>query len=432
MHKKTSYRESLDFLYSLQKYGIKFGLSKTSNLLKAFHNPHHGQKYIHVAGTNGKGSVSAMLVSLLSQAGLKVGFYSSPHLVRFTERFRINQQEIEPARVADLTGALREAMDPAQPPTFFEFTTALALVYFAREQTDISVIEVGMGGRLDATNVIRPLVAVITNIGLDHQAFLGKHLPEIAKEKAGIIKNKVDLVTAEPRPAIKRLFQSVCAEKKAPFWHVGTDIHYRARDQKLDYQGFKMRLKGLELGLQGRFQYENAAVSLAVMELLEKSGIKLDESQVRQGLAQTSWPGRLQIVGRNPLVILDGAHNPAGIRQLAASISRDFKYKRLVLVLGIMHDKDIPGMLKIILPLADHVIYTRPAYERAAAPQELQRRAADYHKKSEVITPLNQALDRARKLAAAHDLILICGSLFTVGEALTYFDPVRYKPDVNY
>ena len=427
--KHLSYHDSLDFLYSLQKYGIKFGLSKTAHLLKACGNPQKGQKYIHVAGTNGKGSVAAMLVSLLSMAGLKVGFYSSPHLVRFTERFRINRQEIAPARVAALTALLRQAMDPDQPPTFFEFSTALALLYFAGEQVDLAVIEVGMGGRLDATNVIRPLVSVITNIGLDHQAFLGKRLIDIAGEKAGIIKNKVPLITAETRPALKRFFKSICAEKKAPFWQVGTDIRFQSRNQKLDYYGLKRRLKGLELGLQGHCQFRNAAVALAVMELLEKFGIKLNEAQVRQGLAQAFWPGRMQIVYQNPLTILDGAHNPAGIRQLAAGLKNDFKYKRLILVLGIMHDKDIQGMLKTILPLADQVIYTRPVYERAAAPQDLLRQAAEYHKRGEVIVPLNKALERARALAQTDDLVLVCGSLFTVGEALTYYDPIVYKPD---
>ncbi|RPI77287.1 MAG: bifunctional folylpolyglutamate synthase/dihydrofolate synthase [Desulfobacteraceae bacterium] len=429
MHKKTSYHDSLNFLYSLHKYGIKFGLSKTANLLKACGNPHQGRSYIHVAGTNGKGSVAAMLAGLLAQAGVKVGFYSSPHLVRFTERIRVNGREIAPERIAVLTAQLRRVLNPHQPSTFFEFTTALALVYFAEEQVDMAVMEVGMGGRLDATNVIRPLVSIITNVGLDHQAFLGKRLIDIAGEKAGIIKNKVPLITAEARPDLKKIFQSICAQKKAPFWQIGTDIRYQVRNQKLDYFGLKQRFKGLELGLRGRYQFRNAAVALGAMELLEKSGFKLTEAQIRQGLAQTFWPGRMQVVAQNPLTILDGAHNPAGMRQLVHSLKSDWKYRNLVLVLGIMHDKDIPGMLKTILPMADRVIYTRPAYERAAVPQDLLRQAAEYHQKGEVMVPLNKALERARALARADDLVLVCGSLFTVGEALTYYDPITYKPD---
>ena len=210
---KVSYKEAVQYLYGLQKYGIKFGLSRTSNLLKAFGNPHRRQRYIHIAGSNGKGSVAAMLETILIKSGLKVGFYSSPHLVRFTERFRINGQEIAPDTAAAIAGELIDVIKPGHPPTFFEVTTAMALIYFAREKVDISIMEVGMGGRLDATNVIRPVVSVITNISLEHQFFLGSRLMDIAKEKAGIIKRGVDLVTAATQPSVIRLFESICEEK---------------------------------------------------------------------------------------------------------------------------------------------------------------------------------------------------------------------------
>jgi dihydrofolate synthase / folylpolyglutamate synthase len=259
--KRMSYAEAVEYLYSLQKYGIKFGLSKTSNLLKAFGNPHRGQRYVHIAGTNGKGSVAAMVASILRTSGLKAGFYSSPHLVRFTERFRINGNEIPSETAAGLVEELRAAIDPTQPPTFFEVTTAMGLIYFAREKVDIAVMEVGMGGRLDATNVIRPDVSVITNISFDHQAFLGRTLTQIAGEKAGIIKRGIDLVTAATQPRVLELFRKACKEQRAPFWRVGQDIRYRATGNNINYYGFKRRLKDLELGLAGSYQHRNAALS---------------------------------------------------------------------------------------------------------------------------------------------------------------------------
>jgi dihydrofolate synthase/folylpolyglutamate synthase len=242
-HNTLSYREAVQYLYSLQKYGIKFGLSKTANLLKAFGNPHRGQSYVHIAGSNGKGSVAAMVESVLMKSGLRVGFYSSPHLVRFTERFRINGQEIAPKKAAAIVGELIKVIKPGQHPTFFEAVTAMALIYFARENVDISIIEVGMGGRLDATNVIRPIVTAITNISLEHQFFLGSRLLDIAKEKGGIVKTGVDLVTAANQPSIIRLFESICETKKASFWRVGKDVRYRSNGSKFSYFGLRRNFK---------------------------------------------------------------------------------------------------------------------------------------------------------------------------------------------
>ncbi|MBW2144942.1 MAG: bifunctional folylpolyglutamate synthase/dihydrofolate synthase, partial [Deltaproteobacteria bacterium] len=255
---KTSYEEAVRYLYSLQKFGIKFGLSKTSNLLKALGNPHKGQKYIHIAGTNGKGSVASFIGSILKEAGLRVGLYSSPHLVRFTERFRINDEEITSEKAESLIHELTEVFVSGEAPTFFEATTALAITYFAREKTDIAIMEVGMGGRLDATNVILPLVSVITNISLEHQFFLGARLLDIAREKAGIIKKGIDLVTGATQPAVLGLFESLAKEKKAPFWRLGKDSRYRTTESGLHYYGRKRRLNGLSLGLKGDFQARNA------------------------------------------------------------------------------------------------------------------------------------------------------------------------------
>jgi dihydrofolate synthase / folylpolyglutamate synthase len=424
-----TYHDAIEYLFGLQKYGIKFGLSKTSNLMKSFGNPHHGQVYVHIAGTNGKGSVAALLETILINSGLKVGFYSSPHLVRFTERFRINKQEIKPDLVARVVEELRGVIDTRHPPTFFEVTTAMALIYFAREMTDISIMEVGMGGRLDATNIVRPIISVITNISLEHQFFLGRRLIDIAGEKAGIIKRGVDLVTAATQPSVIKLFKDICAKKKAPFWRVGEHARFRKNGRVLNYYGIKHTFKGLELGLLGRFQARNAALSLAVTELLEMKGYDISSQNIRDGLKHTTWPGRMHVVSRKPLTILDGAHNPGAIRELASTLERDFKYGRLILVLGIMGDKDIDKMIKTIVSKADFVIYTRPDYYRSADPAGLRDAAKPLGKPGEIIRKIPDALNRAKEMAGPQDLILICGSLFTVGEAMAYFDSENYRPD---
>jgi dihydrofolate synthase / folylpolyglutamate synthase len=428
MKKITSYKEAIQYLYSLQKFGIKFGLSKTSNIMKALGNPHRGQKYIHIAGTNGKGSVSAMLESILMKAGMKVGFYSSPHLVRFTERFRINGKEIPRARTVELVNELMSVIDPSEPPTFFEATTAMALSLFADEETDIAIMEVGMGGRLDSTNIIKPLVSVITNITLEHQDFLGNRLIDIAGEKAGIIKKGVDLVTAVTQPSVIELFKGICEEKKTAFRRIGKDFKYRSTDQGISYFGMKRRLKGLRPGLLGRYQNSNTALALAVIETLETKGCRISEKNIAEGLRDTVWPGRMQIISREPLVMVDGAHNPGAARVLADSIAR-FPHDRLIAVMGIMGDKDINNIIRLISPVADYIICTKPDYYRAADPGRIMNEVSATGKKGEAVDSLSKAIEKAKAMASPRDLILITGSLFTVGEALTLLDPVKYRPD---
>jgi len=426
---KISYKEAVSYLYGLQKFGIKFGLSKTSNLLEAVGNPHNGQQYIHIGGTNGKGSVASFIASILIKAGLKVGFYSSPHLIRFTERFKINDKEISQNKAAALVEYLMDIFDPEEPPTYFEATTAMALIYFAEEETDIAIMEVGMGGRLDATNVITPLISVITNISKEHKEFLGTRLLDIAGEKAGIIKKRVDLVTGATQTNIINLFQSIAKEKGAPFWRVGTNMRYRITGSGLHYNGINRRLKTLQLGLRGKHQGRNAAIALAVIELLENKGYEISSRAIRQGLKDTSWPGRMHVIAYNPTIILDGAHNPVAVKVLVDSLKHEFIYKRLILVVGIMEDKDIKELLREIVPMAQYIIYTRPEYFRAAEPEVLMSEAAIWKRPGEVVPVLTNALDRAMEISDDHDLIVVCGSLFTVGEAMTYLDPDSCQPD---
>jgi len=426
---KTTYQDAVNYLYGLQKYGIKFGLSKTTNLLEAFGNPHKGQQYIHIAGTNGKGSVAAFIASILKETGLKVGLYSSPHLVRFTERFKINGKEISQNKAKELIEELRTAFSPEEPPTFFEATTAMALVYFARENTDLSIMEVGMGGRLDATNVITPLISGITNISMEHQDFLGNRLLDIAKEKGGIIKKGVDVLTAATQPSVIRALEAIARDRGSPLWRVGKEIGYRNTASGFHYTGLGLRMRGLRLGLTGMLQARNAALALGIIERLVEKGIAVSEEDIRKGLQNTTWPGRMQVVETNPTILLDGAHNPAALRALARSIRTGFRYRKLVLVIGVMEDKAIGTMMRAIVPLADYLICTRPVYSRAANPEILMAKAVPFGKPGEIAPFLTDALTRAKEIADPRDLIVVCGSLFTVGEALIYFFPEIERPD---
>jgi dihydrofolate synthase/folylpolyglutamate synthase len=410
-----SYRQEVEYLYSLQKFGIKFGLSTTSHLLQALGNPHHGPKYIHIAGTNGKGSVASFLSTILQKQGLKVGLYTSPHLVRFTERFQINSQEISQEKTTNLIQQLRQVFNPDEPPTFFEATTALALLYFAQEQTDIALIEVGMGGRLDATNIIHPLVSVITSISLEHQDFLGTTLIDIAQEKAGIIKQNVPVVTGVQDTSVLELFERICQQTSSPLYHIGRDFSLIKTLTGYRYQSPTRDLNSIHLGLKGRHQQTNAALALAVTDILQLQGIAFEDQALEDGLHECIWPGRMHIVSQTPRIVLDGAHNPQAIQALASSLEELFEYAKCLLVLGIMADKDIESILSAILPQADYVLFTRPKYERAIDPKDLMERARPWQTPGEVIASLPQALEKVQAYANNDDLILVCGSLFLVG-----------------
>ncbi|RLB27896.1 MAG: bifunctional folylpolyglutamate synthase/dihydrofolate synthase, partial [Deltaproteobacteria bacterium] len=283
--------------------------------------------------------------------------------------------------------------------------------------------------RLDATNVITPLVCVITNIAMEHQFFLGSRLMDIAGEKAGIIKEGVDLVTGASQPEVVKFFQSVCDEKKAPMFRLGKDFRSRTTATGFHYSGRALRLKKLNLGLRGRFQARNAALALAVIESLKEKGFEVSSRDIRKGLKKVCWPGRMHLLGTEPTLILDGAHNPAAIRTLADCIKKEFAYRRLILVIGIMEDKEIGRIVRNIVPISDYTLYTRPLYPRAADPRLLMDAGAALGKAGEEVIPLPRALDRSRKMAGPEDLILVTGSLFTVGEAMAYLDPEAYGPD---
>jgi len=426
---QDAYRKSLDYLYHLEKFGMIFGLTQIEKILNAIGNPHREIQAIHVGGTNGKGSTAAMMASILQKEGYRVGLYTSPHLTRFTERIRVNGKEIEEEEVAVLTERMKKEIESAgiaSPFTFFDFTTAIALYYFNQRLVDLAILEVGLGGRLDSTNVVDPLISLITNVAKDHEEYLGKTITKIAKEKAGIIKKGRPLITAATQPQVLRLFSKTCQEKRSPYFRVGKEFRYvRTGDEEFDYEGLDRKLWNLHLNLKGFHQVVNATTALGAMEVLENLGYRVSTEAMVEGLREVDWPGRLEMVSSSPRVILDGAHNPAGALALKESLEKEFQYQHLILLVGIMKDKDSRSMLHLLAPLAEHIILTRPHTDRATPPLLLRKALGENGKRAEIEEDLKKAIDRGLSLTREEDLLCITGSLYTVGEARSYFHPER-------
>jgi len=422
---KNAYQQSLDYLYGLEKFGMIFGLAKAEAILEAIGAPHQEIQAIHIGGTNGKGSTAAMMAEILQKEGYRVGLYTSPHLTRFTERIKVNGREIEEAEVASLAGWMRGKIETAgiTPPfTFFDFTTAMALLYFRQKMVDLAVLEVGLGGRLDSTNVVDPLLSIITNIAKDHEEHLGGSLIQIAREKAGIIKKGRPLITAATQPRVLRLFSKICQEKGSPYFRVGKEFRYAYTEEgDFNYEGLRRKFWGVHLSLQGFHQIINATTALGAMEVLEDLGYSVSTHAMLDGLREVEWPGRLEMVRSSPKVILDGAHNPAGALFLKRSLEKQFHYRRLILLVGMMKDKDIKSILHLLVPLADHVLLTQPRTDRAAPPALLKEAMGRNGKKAEVIEDLKEAIDQGLSITGEEDLLCITGSLYTVGEARGYF-----------
>ncbi|OGW44075.1 MAG: hypothetical protein A2Y66_00170 [Nitrospirae bacterium RBG_13_41_22] len=465
-----SYGETLNYLYNLQKHGIKFGLDNISRLISALDNPHKAFPSVHVAGTNGKGSTSAIIASVLKAAGLKVGLFTSPHVVSFTERIRVNGEEMTEDDVIKLAEEIKSIVEHLGDfsPTFFEVVTAMALLYFKREKIDIAVIEVGMGGRLDATNIVIPEVSVITNISCDHKEFLGNTLKEIAHEKAGIIKREVPVVTSYQESEVIEVIEKKAAEKEAELYAYGRDFSSALKREDIsgicfDYLGSdSFTIHDLILPLTGEHQMQNASVAIkAAMIVLnslriskspthEEMFVSLCDTRgnennppsppfskgglggfseeniaevIRNGCATTRWPGRLEMIKEEPPMIIDGAHNPAAAMTLSRALKKIFlrKYKKIIMVLGIMGDKDVRGIMEPLLPLASEIILTSPAYSRAASPDKLVDVAASLGFFDIWIAPtVKDAIEMATDLALGtfySSLIVITGSFYTIGEA---------------
>jgi dihydrofolate synthase / folylpolyglutamate synthase len=411
-----TYSDALAYLYGLEKFGMVFGLANIEWILDVIGNPHRAFKIVHVGGTNGKGSVVYMLSAILRQAGYRVGRYTSPHLVSFTERIAVDDAEISEEEVVELTSLIRheiERKDPNRFFTFFDFTTTLAFEYFLRCKVDIAVIEVGLGGRLDSTNVVQPSVSVITNVAFDHMDYLGDTITDIAKEKAGIIKKGVPVVTGAEYIA-RRVIEETAGTRESPVYVLGKDFSYeKSDDQRLSYRGLSRHLHDLYVNLQGDHQLVNGAIALCAIECLSAAGLSVGDEAIYGAMSGLHWQGRLETVREKPIILLDAAHNTQGTQALGAFISTHYKDRKKTLVFGVMRDKEYGKMLKELLPLFDTVIFTKPETERALSPYLMQTRV----KGSIVTEDVRSALVKAKSVTREKDLILITGSFYTIGEA---------------
>ncbi len=418
MSLKDTYNRCLKTMYGLRRFGIILGLETIKDVLNALGNPQNNFVSIHVAGTNGKGSVASALSSILHESGYKVGLYTSPHLVRFNERICINNRQISDADVVKSFKAVQQVHHGNRSPTFFEFATAMALYEFGRQTVDWAVIETGMGGRFDATNVIQPAMSIITNVSMEHRDYLGNTLARITREKAGIIKRGVPVVTAIKQKQAQAVVLRTAAKKSAPLYVLGKNFKVRRQGAgEFSYYGIENTWHNMHTPLLGHYQVENAALAIAACELLNKDKAEISRKNIQDGLSKTRWPGRLEIVSDNPLVILDGAHNLIAARNLAKYLSENLAHRRITLVVGILDDKPYEAMLKSLLPVCSQVIITRAKTERALAPQRLYTAAKKIISDVTMIPEVAAAARQAIETASPDDVICIAGSLYVVGEA---------------
>lgn len=430
---KMNYRETLDFLYnSLPVFhhiggtAYKPGLDNIAAFMDRLGNPQRNFRSVHVAGTNGKGSVSHMTAAVLSAAGYKTGLFTSPHLKDFRERIRVDGNMIPEERVVEFVENHREVIREVQP-SFFEIATAIALEHFAREQVDIAVIEVGMGGRLDSTNIIRPLVSVITNIGMDHTQFLGDTFEKIAGEKAGIIKPETPVVVGESLIDTQMVFISRARECRSPL--LFADQCYRVVETVAEKEGQRFRIENrmdgntfeLSYDLAGSYQRKNVPTVLTTLDVLNGSGgLAISPEAVRKGLvtaaASTGLSGRWQVIGHRPLMVCDTGHNAHGLTEVVAQIRRQ-SFQKLFMVVGFVADKNLNSVLPLLPPEA-YYIFTRAGIERALGEEQLATQAAQFGLQGKTAPTVPEAVRRARELAGPEDMIFIGGSTFVVAEAL--------------
>ncbi len=417
--------EALSYLYNLERFGMKLDLSNINALMKHLGNPHLKFPSIHIAGTNGKGSVAAMLHSILCEAGYRTALYTSPHLVDFRERIRVGQEPVEKDFIFDFVQELKDEIDQ-NGYTFFEVTTALAFRYFAEKNVDIAVIETGLGGRLDATNVITPLVSIITTIGLEHTEHLGDTIPEIAGEKAGIVKTGIPTITGVDQSEALKVIKSICKDRDSELYVVQEKsnciiLKSSIFGSKFNFSSETDQFEAVELNLTGEYQVLNASICLNAIHQLRLLGWKIDEPAIRDGLKKVNWRGRLEVFRKEPLVLLDVAHNPVGIQTLIQALDRFFPEKKIIFIFGVMEDKDYHSMLNEICPKAKFIVLTKPDYKRSAEPEVLEETLKISKTPYEIITHINQAYLFALKNAKPDDIICITGSHFTVGEFLSSF-----------
>ncbi|HTL60363.1 MAG TPA: folylpolyglutamate synthase/dihydrofolate synthase family protein [Nitrospira sp.] len=415
-----TYNAAVSYLYSLQKHGIKLGLDTMTALAGRLGMPQARYPSLHIAGTNGKGSTAAMAAAMLSAGGYRVGLYTSPHLVDFRERIRVNGRMVSEADIARLTEVVKGVAEPDLSPTFFEFTTAIAFLYFAESKVDVAVLEVGLGGRFDATNVVSPMACAITTIALDHQQYLGNTVESISFEKAGIIKPNTPVIVGRLPTAAHDTIERISETRHAPLLSLGRDFHVEGETPaRFTYWDADVRFEQLSCPLLGAHQLDNCACAVALVKTSRYGQGTVGEPAIRQGLRQVYWEGRLEAVATEPLTVLDGAHNPAAAAALADYLRRfrtSHPSSRVILVLAMMRDKDHAAFVEALRGLVHDVVLTQAALKRSATVEELLPVVSVIWPSVRTRARAGDALAEAREIARPQDLICVTGSLMLIGE----------------
>jgi len=432
----VDYQQVLDYICSYTDYEkvpmphdpAFYDLRRVDELLAHLGNPHLGARSVHIAGTNGKGSTAAMIASALTAAGYTTGLYTSPHLLTWRERIRVDGELISEAELAALVERVKPEVEAVNQRatygelTTFELLTALGFAYFKLKGVDFQVLEVGMGGKFDATNVINPEIGVITSISLDHTEVLGNSLAEITVEKTGIIKPGSAVVTSPQSDDATRVIEETCLSCGVQLIKVGSDVTWQGLGFNDNQQRLRVvgRLGSYELSipLLGWHQLANAATAVAALEVLAGKGFNISRSSITNGLARVIWPGRLQIISRHPFIVVDGAHNPDAARRLRESLEQYFDFAQVILIIGVSDDKDVAGVVSELAPIADKVIVTRSHHPRPMAPTAIVAEFAKYGVEAQVADNVPSALTEALGPATEEDLICVAGSLFVVAEAI--------------
>jgi dihydrofolate synthase / folylpolyglutamate synthase len=423
---EVQYNQALDYLYSYVDYSLKhiselakaeFNLDRMFALMDELGDPQEKYPIIHVAGTKGKGSVSALCASALKAAGYKTGLYTSPHLWNYTERIQINGQPISHEQLIELVGEVKPAVAKIPKLTTFEITTALGLLAFAKNDVNAAVIEVGLGGRLDATNIVMPKVSVITSLSYDHMAVLGNTLAEIAGEKAGIIKEEIPVVSAPQTQEALEVLERIAKDKNSPFILVGKDVKFERLASSLDGQelavSYQQSAVSLTIPLLGAHQIENAAIAYAA---LKASGIPISEEAIQNGFSRVKWPARFEVLRREPPVVIDSAHNKDSARRLRQTLDEYFPKRPVILVFCALEDKDISGILEELKPRLECVVATRADHPRAPSAEWIAEQVKKVDIRVEAVTPTADALERALELAGEQKVVLAAGSVAFAGE----------------
>ncbi|UCD92008.1 MAG: bifunctional folylpolyglutamate synthase/dihydrofolate synthase [Methanobacteriota archaeon] len=420
------YEEALDYLFPLVRHGTKLSLDNTEELLSHVGNPHHSLKFVHVAGSKGKGSVCAFVSSILKEAGYNVGTFTSPHLVDFTERIRVDWEPISRDDVVRLVSELKSIAEKMtsdsrlKSPSFFEMCVAIAFKYFQEREVDIAVVEAGMGGQYDSTNVIQPVLSVITHLSMEHSEHLGRSLSRIAKDKAGIIKEGVPVVLSEE----SEVFESRCDENDCDLTVLGRDTRFGRESSDHSGQRFWVgngERKRFHISLLGNYQVQNAATAYAVSEKLKELGYEISDEHVRIGLENASWPGRMHIVRREPTVVVDSTHDVDGAKELVESLRELFKFEKAILVFAALEDKDVRGMAEILAPFSTVIVTTQAQYKKAMPADFAEKEFKRFADSVKTKPTIQEAIDLALEEAGENDLVCITGSIFTASEALAYF-----------